>query len=210
MSNVGINTEQPAKPPLRQRLRSWKWWVYGDLNSMPRDKPPKGYLAQFFIGIFFWVLLGIHPWVVTWINSQPPSFSKLQIARGMVTYTSRKSPHLGIKTEAGENLRMEYPGFLTNYGSSPGGTRNLGSDNERVLGCVATVWFDVPEFTLWTRRRVWQITCDNGQASALYPDLVAISSGSMGLNFWAVVIFFVMPFLIFIYLIRYRRGYYER
>lgn len=210
MSTAMPQTDRIPKPTLSQRIRSWKWWVYGDLNSMPREKPPKWYRAQFVIGLFFWVLLGVHPWIATWINAQPPNFSDLQIVHGKVINTSRKSPHLGIKTETGEIISMEYPGFLTNYGSSPGGTRSLGRENERVLGCVATVWFDVPKYTLWVRYRIWQIKCDNGQASALYEELLAISTSSMGLVFWAVTVFLFMPFFMFIYLIRYRRGYYER
>lgn len=210
MNSEVIESGTPAKPPLRQRLRSWKWWVYGDVNSMPLKKPPKWYRAQIFLAIFFWIFLGIHPLVSTWINSTPPEFSQLQIVHGKVIYTSRLSPHLGIETESGETLRMEYPGFLSNYGRPVGGTRSLGPDNERVFGCMATVWFDVPKYTLWSRHRVWQITCDNGQASALYSDFVASSARKMGLIHWSVSIFFIMPFLMFIYLIRYRRGFYER
>lgn len=122
--------------------------------------------------------------------------------------TSRKSPHLALKLSDGQILDMEYPGFLNTYGSSPGGTQGLGPDNRNVLGCAATVWFDIPRYTLWKRYRVWQIICDRGQPGATYGELR--SESSMSLTFYGTAAFFVLPLLMAIWLIRYRRGYYER
>jgi len=200
--------DTPAKPSLCERLRSWKWWLYGDMNSQPRDRPPKGYYFQIALAVALWFFIAGHPWLTTWINRHPPEFSSLETVRGTVVRTSRKSPHLDLRLDNGKILNMEFPGFLNTYGSSPGGTRGLGSNNEKILGCTATVWFDVPRYTLWERYRVWQITCDDGHAGATYSELVAESS--MSLAFSGVAAFIGLPFLLFIYFIRYRRGYYER
>lgn len=97
----------PAKPPWGVRLRSWKWWVYGDVNSQLREKPPKGYYFQIAIAIVLWVAIAGHPWITTWVNRHPPAFSSLEITKGTVVRTSRKSPHLDLRLDSGEILNME-------------------------------------------------------------------------------------------------------
>lgn len=201
-------TPDSTKPSIGVRLRSWRWWVYGDMNSPPREKPPKEFYFHLVFGLFLWIFIAVHPWLSTWMNRHPPEFSSLESVRGAVVHTSRKSPHLGLKLDDGRILDMEYPGFLNTYGSSPGGTKGLGHDNEKVLGCVATVWFDVPKYTLWQRYRIWQIVCDNKQAGATYSELVAESW--MDLTLRALVAFFVIPLGVGIWSIRYLRKYYER
>lgn len=209
MSNLAIETEQPAKPRLRQRLRSWKWWVYGDMNSKPLEKPPKGFRFQLFIGILFWLFIAVHPCISTWINRHPPKFSDLQVAHGIVISTNEKNPHLRIRLDNGEVLAMEYPSFMNNYGRTSAGPKKLGANNANVLGCRATVWFDIPRYTLWKRYRVWQIHCDDRDVSASYEEIIFDSEG-MGLVFFGITAFILMPFLMALWFVRFMRGYYER
>lgn len=199
--------DMPVKSPLRARLRSWKWWVYGYVDWQPPEKPPRGYYFQLVMAVVLWTVIAVHPWLTTWINRHPPEFSSLEMVKGTVVRTSRKSPHLGLRLESGEILNMEYPGFLNTYGSSPGGTRGLGPNNEKIRGCIATVWFDRPKYTLWKRYRVWQVICHGNQFGATHRELVTESTMSLGLR--GAFAFFVLPFFLVIYLIRYRGGSYE-
>lgn len=206
MAPVAVN----PKPPLRQRLRSWKWWVYGDMNSQPLEKAPKGYLFNFCLGIVIWLILCVYPWIDSWINRHPPEFSSLQSIHGLVTNTSRKSPQFIFQLATGERMRLEYPGYLGIYGRDTGVMRRLGDENENVLGCSATVWFDVPRFTLWKRNRVWKIACDNSQHGASYENFRDYFEKWNSLIYWGVINFLLIPIGLVIILIRFRRGYYER
>lgn len=207
MNNLAIDAEQPVKPPLRQRMRSWKWWVYGDMNSKPLEKPPKGVRLQFSIGIIFWIVIAVQPCVSTWINRHPPKFSELQVAHGLVTSTNEKNPHLRLRLNNGDVLAMEYPSFMNNYGRTSAGPRKLGINNAKVLGCRATVWFDIPRYTLWQRYRVWQITCDDRDEGASYDEII-FSSGDMGLVFFGISAFILIPLLMALRFVRSMRGYY--
>lgn len=55
---------QPPKPPWRVRLTSWKWWVYGDVNSQPREKAPKGFNVQMGIAFAVCWTFYLHPTTV--------------------------------------------------------------------------------------------------------------------------------------------------
>lgn len=103
---------------------------------------------------------------------------------------------------------MEFPGFLNTYGAETRIIKHLGMHNERLLNCNATVWFDVPKFTLGKRYRVWQIACDNKQAGATYSELVAESSMSLTLS--AVFAFFIMPLGMAIWAIQFLRKCHDR
>lgn len=200
----------PSKPSIGVRLRSWKWWVYGDANSQPRERPPKGFYFQLAFGVVLWTLIAGHPWLTSWINRHPPEFSSLEMARGVVVRTARKNPHLDLRLPSGVILNMEFPVFLNTLGSLPGGTGKLGNYNEQLLGCNATVWFDVPRYTPWKRYRVWQVVCENAQTAAFYSEIVSGTSWSLDLTLDGIFVFLVLPFGMGIWLIRYRRGYYER
>lgn len=61
---------KPPKPPLSTRIRSWKWWVYGDMHSQPRVKPPKGFNVQLAIAFAVCWTFYLHP---TTVNANPLS-----------------------------------------------------------------------------------------------------------------------------------------
>ena len=104
-------TEKPPKPPWRVRLRSWKWWVYGDAYSQPLDKLPKGFYKSLAIATTAWVLIAFHPWVTTLMNREPPAFDTLKVVQGIIVATAEKNPHVILKTREGVNLEMEFPVF---------------------------------------------------------------------------------------------------
>ncbi len=209
MSDAMTVIKQSPKPPLGQRLRSWKWWVYGDMSSQPLEKAPKGYRLNICLGIAIWLSLGVYPWIDSWINRHPPEFSSLQSVRGVITNTSRKSPQFILQLTTGERVRLEYQGFLGIYGRETGLMRRLGDENQNVLGCSATVWFDVPRFTLWKRNRVWQIACDNSPHGASYENFREYFKKWNRLIYWGVIIFFLIPLGMAIISIRFRRGFYD-
>lgn len=209
MIDAMVENELPDKPTIGQRLRSWKWWVYGDMHSKPLEKPPKGLRLQLFIGIFGWLFIAVHPWVTTWINRNPPPFSELQVAHGKVVGTDFKNPHLVLQLDNGEVLKLEYPSFMNTYGRTSAGIRKFGNDNAKVLGCRGTVWFDVPRYTLWRRYRVWQISCDDRDIGASYDEII-FSSGDMSLVLFGFGAFILIPMVTALWFVRFRRGYYER
>ncbi len=131
VSTATTDVEKPVKPRLWVRLRSWKWWVFGVVNPRPFAHPREGWAKGFVLGVAVWLLLWVQPWICTWINRHPPPLSQLEKVNGEVIYTSRKSPHLGIRTDTGKIIKMEYPVVFTVYGSVAGGTRSLGSYNEK-------------------------------------------------------------------------------
>lgn len=198
--------DRNLKPLLRQRLRSWKWWVYGDINSQPLEKPPKGFLFKILLGGATWLLIAGHPWVITWLNSNPPEFSSLQIATGLVIHTNRKNPQIGLRLESGQILEMEFPGFLNTYGTTSSGIRSLGFNNQKVFGCRATVWFDIPRYSLWRRYRIWQIACEDGKVIASYGEIT--NSIQWDLLDAAIFAFLIMPLLMALTLARHKRGFY--
>lgn len=208
MNSEVFKNEAPIKPPLRQRLLSWKWWIYGDMNSQRSKQTPKGYRFHVVCGLLMWLSLGVYPWINTWINRHPPEFESLNKVHGQVAYTSSKNPQFILQLETGELLELEYPGFLGIYGKGTGLMRRMGVENKNVLGCSATVWFDNPRYTLWQRNRVWQIECDNKQAGASYKNFVDKFESSNGLIYWGVIHFLLMPIGIMIIFIRYRMRFY--
>ena len=62
---------------------------------------------------------------------------------------------------------------------------------------------------LWKRYRVWQIHCDDRDVSASYEEIIFDSEG-MGLVFFGITAFILMPFLMALWFVRFMRGYYER
>lgn len=189
-------------------MRSWKWWVYGDINSQSQVKPLKVYRRQLFICIFGWIFIAAHPWLSTWINRNPPKFSDLQIAHGKVISTHYKNPHLILCEDSGEILEMEFPSFMNNYGRSTVAIRKFGKDNKNALGCRATVWFDTPSYTLWQRYRVWQFKCDDRELSASYNQIIN-NSGDMGLVLYGFGAFILYPLLTAMWFVRFMRGSYD-
>lgn len=204
-----VPVNAPEKPSWGVRLRSWKWWVYGAVNSQPREKPPKGYYFQIAMAVALWAVIAGHPWLTTWINRHPPELSSLEMVKGTVVRTARKSPHLGLRLENGEIRDIEFPVFLNTYGGVARTFRHLpGNYNGDFMDCEATVWFDMPKYTLWKRYRIWQVICANSPVRVNYEQIVA--EDRMFFVFTGVVAFVALPFLLLIYFIRYRRGYYER
>ncbi len=212
LSTAISNDEKPVKqpkPPLRVRLCSWKWWIHGDVEPKPLDRPVKGVWKHVCGMCVFWVVVAGHPWLSTWVNRHPPKFSELEVVHGSVIGTSIKSPHLTIRNSDGVVLAMEYPSFMNTLGSSTEFIRGLGRNNASVLGCDATVWFDVPKYTLWTRYRVWQVLCDDGGAGASYAHISNETAG-LGLRLSGFFAFIGLPLIFAFFLTRIRRGYYER
>ena len=205
MSNT--QTDKRPKPPWGVRLRSWKWWVYGDAYSQPLDKLPKGFYGQVFFVVALWVVIAFHPWVTTFINRKPPPFEQLHMVEGTIHTTYEKNPHVILKTRDGRNLEMEFPVFLNTLKSLPTGVRGLGRFNRDLLGCDGKVWYDVPAGTLWTRYRIWQIECANFPYRVTYQK-VSTESDS-GLGFFAIFVFLLMPLGFLSILFRMSRGNYR-
>ena len=200
-------TDKRPKPPWGVRLRSWKWWVYGDAYSQPLDKLPKGFYGQVFFVVALWVVIAFHPWVTTFINRKPPPFEQLHMVEGTIHTTYEKNPHVILKTRDGRNLEMEFPVFLNTLKSLPTGVRGLGRFNRDLLGCDGKVWYDVPAGTLWTRYRIWQIECANFPYRVTYQK-VSTESDS-GLGFFAIFVFLLMPLGFLSILFRMSRGNYR-
>lgn len=201
---------KPPKPPLHERLRSWKWWVYGDVYSTPREDIPNGHIYNIVVGTLIWLLLGAQPWITTWINRAPPDFSSLKKVHGEILNAHEKSPHFVLKSDSGEVFKFDYPGFLIIYPRAVGSMGKLGEENRNVVGCKATIWFDIPRYTLWTRHRVWQVACDDHSSGASYEDFLMDLERRLGLRWWGFIIFIFMPIGGTLIIIRSRRGYYER
>ncbi len=202
--------ERTKKPPLGKRLRSWKWWIYGDMQSKPKKDIPNGHIYNVVVGSLGWILLGVQPWITTWINRVPPDFSTLKKVHGKIINAHEKSPHVVLKTDSGTVFKFDYPGFLIVYPRASGSMEKLGDQNRNVLGCKATVWFDIPRYTLWTRHRLWQIACDDGRAAASYQDFLEDLDSRLALRWWGFVIFIFMPSGGMLIILRSRRGFYER
>lgn len=202
-----IKTDKRPKPPWGVRLRSWKWWVYGDAYSQPLDKLPKGFYGQVFFVVALWVVIAFHPWVTTFINRKPPPFEQLQMVEGTIHTTYEKNPHVILKTRDGRNLEMEFPVFLNTLGSqmASANIRNLGRFNRNLLGCNGHIWYDVPAGTLWTRYRIWQIECQNLGLTVPYS---VVRQYDEPLWFAAIFAFFLMPFCFLSILFRMSRGNY--
>ncbi len=187
------DVEKPEKPPLWVRLRSWKWWVFGVINPRPIAHPKEGWAKELWASLVVWMVIGVQPWISTWVNRYPPGFSSLQKIDGEVIDTAWRSPHLMLRTRSGEVLRMEYPIFLTVYGSIGAGNRSLGPNSEKLMGCHATVWFDKPRFTLWERYRVWQIICTDRPVYSSYEEFVRRWSWMFELIYFGFAIFIFIP-----------------
>ena len=202
-------TEKPPKPPWRVRLRSWKWWVYGDAYSQPLDKLPKEFYKSLAIATTAWVLIAFHPWVTTYINREPPPFDQLKLVEGTIHTTREKNPHVTLKTREGVNMSMEFPVFLNTLGQqTPRGIiRNLGQFNRNLVGCEGRVWYDIPVGTLWTRYRIWQVECPNlGLLTVPYAE---VSRSDPGLWLAGFFVFFLMPLGFLSIFFRMSRGNYR-
>jgi hypothetical protein len=201
--------ERPPKPPWRVRLRSWKWWVYGAVDSQPLEHLPKGFYKSLTIAITFWVVIAFHPWVTTFINREPPPFDQLKVVEGTIHTTYEKNPHVILKTRHGVNMEMEFPVFLNTLGQQiPSGfIRNLGKFNRNLVGCEGRVWYDIPVGTLWTRYRIWQVECPN--LGLTVPYSVIAKHDNSGLGFMAAGVFFLMPLGFLSILLRMSRGNYR-
>ena len=201
-------TEKPPKPPWRVRLRSWKWWVYGDAYSQPVDKLPKEFYNSLAMATTTWVLIAFHPWVTTYINREPPPFDQLKLVEGTIHTTREKNPHVTLKTREGVNISMEFPVFLNTLGQQPPSfdNRYLGQFNRHLVGCEGRVWYDIPVGTLWTRYRIWQVECPNLGLNVPYS---VIMERPPGLWFFGTGVFFLMPLGFLSIFFRMSRGNYR-
>ncbi len=201
-------TKKPPKPPWRVRLRSWKWWMYGDAYSQPLDKLPKEFYKSLAMATTTWVLIAFHPWVTTYINREPPPFDQLKLVEGTIHTTREENPHVTLKTREGVNMSMEFPVFLNTLGQQPprGIIRNLGQFNRNLVGCRGTVWYDIPVGTLWTRYRIWQVECPNLGLTVPY---AVVSRSDPNLWFFGTGVFFLMPLGFLSIFFRMSRGNYR-
>ncbi len=200
--------EQPKKkPPLGKRLRSWKWWVYGDLDSKPLEKPLRlGWKVNLFNGLLY-LLIGAGPFITHWVNREPPKFDELQIVHGEVITTSSSAPQITMRLDSGQMLRLTLPNEnFIGKGGEKGEMAALGDSNAAVTGCFATAWYSEPRLHFFERNYVWQIKCDDRSAGARYADVVRYFDNRLHLIAQALMIFLVMPMLLLLYVIRYRRG----
>ena len=200
--------EKPAKPPWRVRLRSWKWWVYGDVYSQPLEQLPKDFYKSLTIAVTFWVVIAFHPWVTTFINREPPPFDQLKVVEGTIHTTYEKNPHIILKTHEGVNMEMEFPVFLNTLGQQIPSfdNRYLGQFNRNLVGCEGRVWYDVPVGTLWTRYRIWQVECPNLGLNVSYS---VTTERPPGLMIFGFGVFFLMPLGFLSIFLRMSRGNYR-
>lgn len=201
--------EKPAKPPWRVRLRSWKWWVYGDVYSQPLEQLPKGFYRSLTIAVTFWVVIAFHPWVTTVINREPPPFDQLKVVEGTIHTTYEKNPHIILKTHEGVNMEMEFPVFLNTLGQQIPRHQvrsNLGQFNRNLVGCEGRVWYDIPVGTLWTRYRIWQVECPNLGLTVPYGE---VKRSDPYLGFAAIFVFFLIPLGFLSIFLRMSRGNYR-
>lgn len=205
MNDLSIVNQANSMPTLAEKLRSWKWWVYGEINPLPLEKTPWHYYAILVTDIVFWLAFFLHPWAATLINREAPALSTLQTVHGKVINTSGRAPHLWLETDNGSRLQMSFPTFQIDLLRPTGGAKSLGPGNASVRGCQATVWFDKPRYTLFENYRIWQIRCDDGSEGASYEEIAA----EAGLNDWLVwtgiMGFLVFPLFAFVYLERSKR-----
>lgn len=206
MSNVVIEIEQAAKPPLRQRLCSWKWWVYGDMNSQPLEKPLNPHWFEIIFCFCIWFFIFFQPWVATWLNRNPPSFESLQRVHGKVIRTGEFAPQFSVRLDSGEVLNLDYPDFLGYNGRHDTWMKKLGYRSGNVAGCYANVWYDSPRFTLNTRNRIWQIKCDHRLISANYTDFLKMFEDRKSLVSNGFFAFIFFPLLMALATARQRRG----
>lgn len=200
--------EKPPKPPWRIRLRSWKWWVYGAVDSQPLEQLPKGLYKNLTIAITLWVVIAFHPWVTTFINREPPPFDQLKLVEGTIVGTYEKNPHVILKTHEGVNMEMEFPVFLNTLGQQIPSfdNRYLGQFNRNLVGCEGRIWYDIPVGTLWTRYRIWQVECPNLGLDAPYS---VIKERPPGLMIFGFGVFFFLPLIGASILFRMSRGNYR-
>ncbi len=197
------------KPPLGKRLRSWKWWIYGDIDSKPLETPLRMGWKAYLFHVLPYLLLGVCPFITHWVNRQPPRFDELQLVHGEVIKTSSSAPQISMRLDSGQMLRLTLPnGNFTGKGGEKGQIKVLGDRNADVAGCFAKAWYSVPRLYLFQRNYVWQIECDDHSAGATYADFIRYFESHMNLFTQAVLIFLVMPLVILLYVVRYRRGYY--
>lgn len=208
MNSKTSQAQKKEKPPWSVRLRSWKWWVYGDAYSQPLERFPKGFYWQVAICLGLWVVIAFHPWLTTYINREVPKLDSLSLVEGSVINTFEKDPHVLFKTRDGQILEMEFPVFLNTLGKqAPSARLNyLGRFHRNLVGCEGRIWYDVPVGTLWKRYRIWQIECQREVISVPYRDLTQFDAN--GLGFFGIFVFLFLPLIGASILFRSSRGNY--
>lgn len=196
------NESDTTKPLLLTRAKSWKWWIYGDMNSQPREKAPKGFKFQVGLAFLLWIFIAFHPWISTRLNHGTPDSKDLQTMEGVIVKTSRKDPHIYLRVADGTIKTLEFPVILDNLRSVVY-TTEFGSNNELLLNCDAIIKVNAQRFTFRDRLRVWSIKCKNRDVSANFTEQLSII-------YFEIMVFLIMPLFLFIYFIRMKRGFYEQ
>jgi hypothetical protein len=109
----------------------------------------------------FWLLLAVQPMVSTYIVNLEPPMDGLTEVRGVVIKTARKDPHITVRLDSGEVKDFEFPVFLNSLGANEF-TTPFGESNQDLLGCHVVMKVSIPKFTYSTRRRIWDMDCNNG------------------------------------------------
>ncbi len=193
------------QPPLAVKLRSWKWWLYGDVNSQPLPKPPSYYYPMLVSHLLLWAFLFAYPWFLTFAYRNPPELSTLQVEHGSITPNPSTATQFWMTTKDGRELPLEFPAYLF-IASIGGGVEKLGPGNQKLRGCDATVWYDTPRFTVLGRHRVWQIQCRDSDVAASYEEIVAESDVDGWLLVEGVLTFLVWPLVSLVTLARAKRN----
>ncbi len=201
---------EDTKPPLRLRLRSWKWWVYGEIAPRPAGPAPSCFYPVLVLDIVLWLLLCVYPWSATWINRQPPDIYSLQPVSMTVTQASRNSPQLTLKLPDGRLAEVEFPTYLNPFFNHDSASPVLAAARENLQGCTGKVWLDLPSHTLFNVYRVWQVDCDRPDASVYYHQVVHGSDLAGTLVTMGLLSFVLIPLLGTIWLVRVRRGLLDR
>ncbi len=109
MSDNPMAIHSDNKPPLAVKLRSWKWWVYGDMDSQPLEKPLRMSRKDICVNAVVYLLHCCYPFLATCVNRNPPDFNELKTAEGEVIGAGLNAPQIRMKLESGQRLRLTLP-----------------------------------------------------------------------------------------------------
>lgn len=61
MSDLSTIEQPQIEPVLSVKLRSWKWWIYGELDPKPVMRTPSYFYPLLLLDLVLWFLLCVHP-----------------------------------------------------------------------------------------------------------------------------------------------------
>lgn len=203
--------EGKKKPPLRKRLRSWKWWVFGDMDSEPLDQPLRMGKREIVVNAAFYLLFCCYPFAATWVNWRPLLLTEVRGVHGVVVRTSSQAPQIRMKLDTRQMLNLTIPqGYWLSKKPETGELESLGEHNAEIAGCHATAWYSEAHVYILERKHLQQIYCHDRPAGANYGEFVRFFEESKKLKLHSVMTFVLIPLFWWLYVVRYRRGCYTK